>query len=426
MRRLLTIFACVCAVAPRPAGAQGLKSYVRDLFFQGIVDSQESPTEVLQNAQASADELAKFTTLSLLTAPVVASSAGFVYVRDKTSGEMSLKTESFGPLYAERPFTNGKRVFNIGVNHQYSKTAFRGGFGTADGRDIGLPLFDNTATYRDGFVQFITKRAFLEARSQTLNMFTTYGLTDRFDIGLVVPVTSLTLEGHTEEDYDVSREWAANEATVRADRMHPSGIITTAARSTHRATGIGDIGLRFKYSLVEGTGDGVAVAGDLRLPSGDDQNMLGTGKTSLKLLLVASKGGVGPASLHANAGYTAGGLSRELNYIMGADAAILPQKRLTVSASFLGRTLSDGAALERIATVRRTVDRAPTGVRDIVVDRFFWNEGTLSLLQIAVGAKVNVGRNWLINASVLVPANETGMQPGITPAVGFERTWTRQ
>jgi hypothetical protein len=425
MRRFLLTVGCLAALAPVRANGQDLKPYVRDLFFQGVVDSQENPDEVLRNAQASADQIAKFTTIALTTAPVVASSAGFVYVRDRATGEVSLKTESFGPLYAERPFTNGKGVWNVGVNYQYSLTHFDGGFGTADRRDTGLPLFDNTATYRDGFVQFITKRAFLEARSNTINVLSTYGVTDRFDIGAVVPITSLTVEGHTEEAYDVSREYNANEATVRTDRPAPAGIITIAPIASRQATGVGDVAIRLKYALAGTSGDAVAVTGDLRLPTGDSADMLGAGKTALKILLVASKTGPGGASLHANAGYTAGGLSQEINYVVGADAALLSQKQLTASVSFLGRTLSDGAFLERTATVRRTVDRAPTGIRDVVVDRFFWNEGSLSLLQVALGAKVHVGGNWLINGSVLIPVNQTGMQPGVTPTIGLERTWTR-
>jgi hypothetical protein len=423
MRRLLWTIAF--AALANAASAQDLKPYVRDLFFQGVVDAQENADEVLRNAQASADQIAKFTTLALITAPVVASSAGFVYVRDPSTGEFALKTDSFGPLYAERPFTNGRRVLNLGVNFQYSKTNFDGAFGTADRRDTGLPLFDNTATYRDNFVQFITKRAFLEARSHTVNLLSTYGVTDRLDVGLVVPITSLALTGHTEEDFDVSREFNANEASVRNDRPAPAGIITIAPVTEHSVTGLGDLALRLKYLLFDRAGDGVALTGDIRLPTGNADNMLGTGKASLKILLVASKEAIGPASVHANAGFTAGGLSEEFNFVVGTDAALLPQKRLTASISFLGRTLTDGAFLERTATVRRTVDRPPTGVRDIVVDRFYWTQGTLSLLQMAFGGKVHVGGNWLVNMSVLVPVNQTGMQPGPTPAIGLERTWAR-
>ena len=216
------------------------------MFFQGIVDPQEDPEAVLQQAQDSADELSKLTAIALATVPVVSSSAGLVYVRDAASNELLLKTPSFGPSYVERPITNGKGVFNLGVNYQYSRIDFSGAFDTADARDEGLPLFDNTATFAaDGFVQFITKRAFLETRSHSFNVFTSYGITQRLDVGAVVPITALRVAGRTEETYDVTRNWNANDPeNIRIDRPTPTGIKVIWPETRLSATGIGDISLR--------------------------------------------------------------------------------------------------------------------------------------------------------------------------------------
>jgi hypothetical protein len=406
------------------AEAQTIGPFIEELFFQDIVDTQEDPSAVLQQARDSAQQLSTFTAIALATVPVVSSSAGLVYVRDRASGEVLLKTPSFGPSFVERPLTNGRGVFNLGVNYQFSRINFSGGFDTADKREEGLPLFDNTATYTaDGFVQYITKRAFLEARSHAVNVFTSYGITSRLDVGAVVPITSLRVAGRTEETYDVSRNWNANEGDIRVDRPTPAGINLIEPETRLSATGLGDISLRVKYSIVERGATGVAVSGDLRLPTGDEAQLLGAGDPSFRLAILAAVTTVGSASLHANAGYTAGGLTDEIVYSAGIDSPLLPQQRLTASFSFLGREVRDGALPERIATVRRVVNTGPTGERAIVVDRFFWSSTRLSLLQLAAGAKVNLGGDWLLNGSVLIPINRTGFQPGITPAIGLERKW---
>jgi hypothetical protein len=426
-RRICLPLSCVFLLAPAVAnaqspGAQTAKSFVRNLFFQDIVDSQESPALVNQIASDSADRIAGFVGLAISTVPVTSSSAGFTYVRDRTTGELSLKTESFGPSFAERPITGGKGVWNLGVNYQRSHTTFDGAFGTADGKSTGLPIFDNTATYTsDGFVQFITKRAFLDTTSNTVNFLASYGLTDRLDVAVSVPVVSLTVAGRTEEAYDVSRQWNAGEISL-TDRPTPAGTKVIAQSSSISTSGIGDVAIRLKYSLIEAGGDGVAVAADVTAPTGNADQLLGAGKASVKVLLLASKAGLGPASIHANAGYTAGGLSDEVNYVVGTDAALLPKKQLTASISFLGRTLRNAALPERVQTVQRTVNNGSTGPRDIAVYRFIWSPTALTLLQVAAGAKLSIGGNWLLDASVLVAVNERGYQARITPVVGLERT----
>jgi len=425
MRRvpIATLIIPVCLLLCSPADAQTIKPFIQQLFFQGIVDSQEDPAAVLQQARDSADELAKFTAIALTTVPVVASSAALVYIRDpKSNYDLRLKSPSLGPSFVERPLTNGRNVFNLGVNYQYSRIDFGGAFGTADGRDQGLPLFDNTATFTaDGFVQYITKRAFLEARSQSINVFASYGITSRLDVGAVLPITSLRVQGRTEEQYDVTRNWNANEGTIRVDRPTPTGIKVIFPESSLSASGIGDISLRFKYSLIERAGDAVALMGDVRVPSGDEEQLLGAGKSSLKLSLLASVATVGHAWVHSEAAYTSGGLTDEIVYKAGIDRPF--NRQLTASLSFLGRSLLDAALPERVATVRRTVNTGPTGERAIVVDRFFWSSEQVNLMQLAAGAKLNLGGDWLLSGTVLIPLNRTGFQPGITPAIGLEHKW---
>lgn len=399
------------------------RDFVRNLFNLGIVDPQEPAGQIIQNADASATEIAKFVGIGISTLPIGTSSAGFSYVHDKETGELILKSDSFGPSFAERPLTNGAGVFNFGFNYQRAETNYNASLDTADGVDKGIPIFDNTATFKsDGFVQFITRRAFLSSRINSFNFVATYGVTDRFDIGVAVPVISLKLTGRWDDNYDISRTWNANLRNVRASFATPSGTQTPLPEQTHDASGVGDIAIRLKYGFGSQRGEGAAVAGEIRVPTGKEEELLGSGKASVKVLLVGSKAFMGRANVYGNAGYTAGGLSDEINYVGAMDVSLLARKQLTAAFTFLGRSLRDGALPERTATARRTVTES-IGVQDIVVDRFFWQSQQVNLTQAAVGVKAHLGGRWLLSASVLTPLNRRGFQAKWVPVIGIDRTW---
>ena len=44
----------------------------------------------------------------------------------------------------------------------------------------------------------------------------------------------------------------------------------------------------------------------------------------------------------------------------------------------------------------------------------------LNLLLGVIGGKVNIGRGWLVNAGVLFPLTNSGLQPKVTPYFSFE------
>lgn len=393
------------------------KEFVHDLFFRSAIPGLESPALVDSIAEDSANAIANFVGLTLSSAPTASSSAGFTFVRDKVTGDPRFKSNSFGPTFADRPLTNGRKALSFGFNFQYSKTDFEGGFDTADGRTVGLPVYDNTATWKDnGFVEFVTERAFLTTKSQALHIVSAYGVTDRLDVGVVVPLVSLKLTGHREEAWDLTRKFAARGTAIGVPT--PTGSRINVATATQSATGIGDVQARLKYSFTGDKSDGAAVTADLRLPTGSEDKLLGAGTAALKMQVLFLKSGLGPASVHANAGYTVGGLSDEINYITGIDVS---SSRMTASASFLGRTLLDAAVPTRFNTFNSAAD--PTQV--VIVDRFTWPKEQLTLLQLAAGVKVHVGGQWLLSASVLAPLNEKGFQAGISPVVGLEHTWDR-
>ena len=94
---------------------------------------------------------------------------------------------------------------------------------------------------------------------------------------------------------------AANPDTHKFDGENPDERTFTSSGS---ATGIGDIVVRAKYNFLRAWGGGLAAAVDVRTPTGDESNLLGTGGVQTKVYGIASVA-FGKLSPHINAGYTA-------------------------------------------------------------------------------------------------------------------------
>ena len=68
--------------------------------------------------QLAPRELNKAIGLGLTTFPLPSSAGGFAYTTDPATGEIHLATATFGPVYAERAFTIGKKRFDFGLAFQ--------------------------------------------------------------------------------------------------------------------------------------------------------------------------------------------------------------------------------------------------------------------------------------------------------------------
>ena len=278
-----------------------------------------------------------------------------------------------------------------------------------------------TSQIPTGGHQYITVRGFLKTTANSFLFSLAYGLSDRVDVGVVIPVISLGVKGYTERAWDVTRDFNNNQAPGFPTATG-TGILTPEA--SRSSSGFGDMSLRTKISLGSQVEEGVAVAADLRLPTGDEEEMLGTGQTALRLQLLLLKTGFGPASIHANAGYAFGGAGNEFDYVAGVEAVLLSSKRLTASASLLGRVLQEGAHPLTTQTWNN-FNEVPTPLRRGYVNRFDWQEQSMNFTQIAAGIKYHVGGQWLLSASALIPINRRGYQPKVAPMFSLEKTWTR-
>jgi hypothetical protein len=237
-----------------------------------------------------------------------------------------------------------------------------------------------------------------------------YGVTGNVDIGFVVPFARTKVSG----------------VSSRTVFVVGSSFTVINAQFDEPSFGIGDIVVRSKLKFVSSPTIDLAGGIDLRLPTGDAEHLLGLGRTQTRLMLLgaATAGRLAP---HFNVGYTFGGPgisldvttpraradlsslvqpSNEINYMVGADAAITTA--LTLVGDLVGRRL------EHSAVFRFRSFPNGSGIYEIVPQ-------AVNALLGSVGAKANVAGSWLITASILFPLTDDGIRPRPTAVVGLQR-----
>jgi len=230
----------------------------------------------------------------------------------------------------------------------------------------------------------------LRIRSVTTTLNASVGVSSRLELGAAVPIVKLTLDGTRVNVY--------------------RGTTFPQAAGSATASGVGDVALRAKYQLVSAPAGGVSVATEVRLPSGDEKNLLGAGSTALRILGIGSleRGGV---ALHFNGGVLRGGVSNEWTIAGGASAAI--SSRVTIVGEVLGRRLSDLSEIELVAVPHPTI----SGVDTL---RLSGGPAGRQLLDALAGAKWNVANRMVLEAHVRWAVLTHGLTAPLTPTIGFE------
>ena len=176
------------------------------------------------------------------------------------------------------------------------------------------------------------------------------------------------------------------------------------------ASGLGDIAIRAKYAALTTRVAGVAVAGELRLPTGDDVNLLGAGSPSWRLLGVASLEG-GPVSFHANAGIVRGGLSDE-TFVAGA-LSLAPHPRITATLEFLRRDVSGIGEFILVSAPHPAVSGVDTY-------RLTTSTEAGTLVTMIPGIKWNISETLVLGAHLAWPRGDRGLSGSVVPAVALE------
>jgi hypothetical protein len=387
MRGLTLLVVLIGALLFCPSGARAQQTVSDVVSF--LVTNQAVQTADFERdraaAEAARDTIARALLLNLASMPVATSSGGFLYRFNPQLGTVERATESFGGFFVERALTPGRSRASFGVS---GTTA---AFHRLDGRDLRDGTLVTVAnSFRDEPDPFDVETLTLALRTSTMTLFGSVGVTDRLELGAALPLVRVDLEG---ERINVYRGETFQQA---------SGVAT--------ANGIADLALRAKYGLVAGPRGGAAIAGELRLPTGDADNLLGAGVRSWRVM------GIGSfedhrLGLHGNAGLVRGGISDE--WFLGGAAGYAVTPRVSLSGELVVRHLSQLRTMALGSAPHPTIDGVDT-LRLIA-----GGEGT-TLASVVAGFKWNVTGSFVLGGHVRRPLASRGLTAPLTPTFGVE------
>lgn len=436
MKQSLLVFVCLLAAASARAQepynlvapVRSLATLFTDLYGPNglIVDSQATlPGEQAHSAHFNNDFQFNFSQFGtalvsqLVTVPLPSPASGFTYQFDPRLGVFQRTTQSFGPILAERGETIGARRVSFGFASQ------RFTFDTVEGLDLGrVPAVftHDNAQLRGGREDVVVTLNSIEATVSQFTIFATLGVTDRFDVSVAVPLVSNNLK--VVSDATIQRLGTTNPLTHFFRLSNGDVGSRRIFTATGSASGLGDLTVRLKTTVARKHSTGVAAGLDMRLPTGDQMNLLGTGTAGLQPFAIFSAT-YEKVSPHVNVSYQWNGSSvlagnpatgtsadfpDQIALAAGTDVSVNP--RLTLAFDVLGRRL---VKAERLAQEDFHALDGKSVLPTIVFSRDSFN--TLSG---ALGAKVNLFNRLLLDANLLFALDNHGLRDRITPLVGFE------
>lgn len=386
-RRLIVVMALTAVVSAIPVNAHAQQSMREVLSF--LLTNQAVRTgDIEKDAAATAatrDTISRALLIELATLPISTSSGGFTYLFNSDLGTRERASRSFGPFFVDRALTSGRNQMSFGVTFRYSQ------FERLDGNELRTGDFVTTATrFRDEPTAFDVETLALRIDTRTVTGFANYGVADRVDIGVAVPIVSMDLAGE------------------RINTYRGQTIPQAAARAT--TTGVADMAITARAHVLGSRANGLTAGAQLRLPTGREEDLLGTGETSIRLLAIGSFEGT-HASAHVNGGYSWGGISREANY--SAAVTVAASERFTVVGELLGRRI------EGLGQIGQVTAPHPISIGVDTIRLLSTETATMTAVGVA-GFKWNVGGRWLVNGNVLIPLTERGLRARMVPAIALD------
>ena len=331
---------------------------------------------------------------ALAVIPLASPASGVIIKMDPTTGAELPVSSTLGPIFTERAETIGKNKFYIGLSNQNYH------FTSLNGESIkGLRVLDpggvpSNISFNGNFVSTFptTVDVAMDVRLSQNIAFLTYGVTNRFDISVGLPVIHSEVSSRTTNGQIFVGDgfngngngncWCVDTFTPGVAPVNGSGLILSDINFANDSkTGFGDMLLRFKGNVIEGRKVALALGADLRLPTGDEKNFLGTGALAVKPFAALSlytkpfSNGI-VFSPHVNVGWQFAGKSILGGGISGASSVALANGGTGLGAPF-------------------------TTTKDFLPDIFSW----------AVGTEVAFGRHNTVVVDFL--GNQIGWIHGI-------------
>ncbi|PYX22770.1 MAG: hypothetical protein DMG82_13570 [Acidobacteria bacterium] len=394
------------------------------------------------------------------------------------NGVMKRTTESYGPILGERAETIGRHRIFVAGTYQYFP------FSTLDGIDLKhLPAVYNhgdtvnpDGTHRNPAVdppslgnpgvelEYISTTNRIDLKVHQFTFYATYGLTNRIDVSVAIPILNVRMGISSQativrgpdpivQGPALLAAYIANPNTLPGnlypstgpmegcapshtcsgyfhyfDQNNPATSLTAAFSNAKSASGIGDVVFRAKGTIFKHERTAVALGADVRVPTGDEKNFVGTGAAGVKPFLSASYHS--RLSPHANIGYefngssilagdpvtgTKGRLPDQLFYSGGVDAGVT--KKLTLAVDLLGQRFYDAPGVKLGAWEDVNLVAHPEILNTIPIHRSFNTD------DLALGAKYSPFGNWLVTGNVQIKLDDGGLRAKVVPLIGVSYTF---
>ena len=423
-----------------PLDAQGLREKIAELFiftagqdplFLGGTAGSDSATALhadhfIPSAVADNGTLISFISNAIgqnvANLPVSATSGGSTF---RFEGGVPVPTSgSPGSVFGERAQTLGKeRVFvGANVNRLHFET-LRGvslndvqvvfthenvtgpacdSLVGASCNPYGVPTHENDV---------IDVNLSFDIDMTITSFFLSLGLLDRVDIGVVLPIVSTSLHG-TSDAQIVPFGGPPVQHFFGGTPTNP--VLTTSRSVDGSATGIGDIATRVKVNLSRTDRTSFSVLGDVRFPTGSEDDLLGSGHVAARALGVLSAR-FGAFAPHANIGYLYRSGSLQNNAVLatvGFDHVMAPWATMAVDVVSELQVGESKLALPGPVTYdkpfRRTISvtNIPTERDDLINGSF--------------GFKFTTHAGITLVGNTLWPLNRGGLRPTVLWTAGLE------
>lgn len=363
----------------------------------------EIPT-ALQSGLAEPNSLSTLTPtlatqLSQLPNAAVVSGSGLVFSR--SLGVFTASEDSLGTILTQRGETIGRHKWYIGFSYQHFA------FSSIDGLSLkSIPTVLSLQGASGATVVDTVARSRIDLAVHQFAAIGTFGLTRHMDVTLLVPFSEVILKA---------------QSTSRDLAVEGQGLIpVTGPALAGSATGVNDIAANVKYNVWDGEKNKIAIGGEVRFPTGDEANFLGTGAYGFKPYLVYSRNGRftpninigyqwnGSSILAVNAGTgNQQNLPSSFLYSGGVDFRV--NSRLTLTSEFLGQAVINGPRLGLTSL------QTPAGAFPSVANQ----SGTYAMDNLGVGFKFSPYKGWLITANTLFALDEGGLRSKVVPLIGL-------
>ncbi|HEV2521905.1 MAG TPA: transporter [Candidatus Acidoferrales bacterium] len=360
--------------------------------------------------------------------PLASPASGIIFTTDPTLHVPVPSNESLGPILTQRADTIGRHKLYIAGTYQYFLLK------DVDGLSLqNLPsafFFSSTGGTTADTVGIANGR--IDLKIHQFVGYITYGLTSKIDVSAAVPILRVDMRYTFSELLFNLASGQPLSAACSATNPPPCGAASSQMQSNKpgEATGVGDIVLAAKEAVwTPKRGGGIALGVEVRLPTGDAQNFLGSGATGVKPY--ASFTYASRVSPHFDVAYQvngntdlvtskAGGRGRlpdRLSYSGGADWRVA--SRLTIAADILEQRLFNAS---RASLISAEIDNN-NGQKLFSVPAISTSRNDYNRTDGSIGLKLKPFGNLLVTGNFLVKLDRGGLRERFAPLVGLSYTF---